>query len=86
MECTTITPGAWGGFDHVHLTVIEMMQAAPVACIIKVRHCIYDASIVAFIIIKVLKRRNYDSGIVAQCFELTNYEASIVITTLNVRH
>ena len=60
-----------------------MMQAAPVACIIKVRHCIYDANIVAFTIIKVLQRRNYDSGIVDQCFELTNYD---VITTLNVRH
>ena len=53
-----------------------------VACIVKIRRCIND---VAFTIMQVLQHRNYDAGIVAQCFELTNYDDSIVITTLNVQ-
>ena len=40
--------------------------------IIKIRRHIYDASVVAFTIMKVLQRHNYDAGVVAQCFELTN--------------
>ena len=43
------------------------LLGTPVACIIKIRRCKYNASVVA------------------RCFQLTNYDASIVNTTLDVR-
>ena len=35
---------------------------------------------------KVPQRRKYDTSVIARCLQLTNFDASIVIMTLDVRH